>query len=90
MLAVWPRRQHGRMVDHQAIIETTGNGNPMTVMQEPHRDIPPDKMPPRKPPPDVIPLDPEEEPDRPPRGPAIDDPRPDAGSLHIGGQSSLG
>ncbi len=50
---------------------------PGLSMQEPHRDVPPDKMPPPKHPPDVIPFDPDEEPDFPPGGPPIKDPPPE-------------
>ncbi len=54
-----------------------GNLIPGLSMQEPHRDVPPDKVPPPKHPPDVIPFDPDEEPDFPPGGPPIKDPPPD-------------
>ncbi len=54
-----------------------GNLIPGLSMQEPHRDVPPDKVPPPKHPPDVIPFDPDEEPDFPPGGPPIKDPQPD-------------
>ncbi len=54
-----------------------GNLSPGLSMQEPHRDVPPDKVPPPKHPPDVIPFDPDEEPDFPPGGPPIKDPQPD-------------
>ena len=54
-----------------------GNLIPGLSMQEPHRDVPPDKVPPPKHPPDVIPFDPDEEPDFPPSGPPIKDPQKD-------------
>ncbi len=73
------RRPQNGMIACTMPLESMWIGNLILglSMQEPHRDVPPDKVPPPKHPPDVIPFDPDEEPDFPPGGPPIKDPQPD-------------